>query len=250
MRDHKWTKFATTSTNTPSPFSYGDYEQASGTNNDDTCYWWSVTDCVRHVDKYKIMSFDMNKQSFKFVKVSSPDKLIGPHICFGSVSKLFVRKNSLMLIYEIIGGPATAPPPAPDAAAGIEEKANQCYEIWTLLNYNNSELNTLDSSSGNWIRLYVLDPSLIITPILTHQVRHKRRISGIWKDGYYFSVTSQGKLTVFNPESGQLRDLDIHGGRSSFQLEVFTPSTVAFSELTKTNNLDDTPCCFNFFKRN
>ena len=194
MRDHKWTKFATTSTNTPSPFSYGDYEQASGTNNDDTCYWWSVTDCVRHVDKYKIMSFDMNKQSFKFVKVSSPDKLIGPPIRAESVSKLFVRKNSLMLIYETVGGPASAPAPAPDAAASIKDKANRCYQIWTLLNYNNSELDILDSSSGNWIRLYVPDPSLIITPILAHQVHHKEGISGIWKDGYYFSVTSRGNL--------------------------------------------------------
>ncbi|CAN0890373.1 hypothetical protein LINGRAHAP2_LOCUS16397 [Linum grandiflorum] len=237
MRYDNWTKFKTrsntsTSTNTPSPFLYGYYEQASSSssNNNDICYWWRVTRGHRYDCVARIMSFDMSKQSFNLVTVSSPDKLIGaPVTSWKSLRKLFVLKNSLLLIYESV---CCRPHDSDDVVAeALSYIPNRCYQIWTLLNYNNSKLNTLESSSTNWIRLYILDPSLIITPILNQQIRHKRCVPGIWKDGYYFAVTSQGKLTVFSPERDQLRHLNIRGARSSFQLEAFTPSTLSFDEM-------------------
>ncbi|CAN0890366.1 hypothetical protein LINGRAHAP2_LOCUS16394 [Linum grandiflorum] len=255
MRDDKWTKFPARNTNTPSPFLYGYYERANNSGDNDICYWWRITyqRYFYHLEMYRIMSFDMTNQSFKLVKVRSPRKLSS----FQSLTKLFVLKNSLMVIYESFGGLATPFAPSGPADDITNYIPNRCYQIWTLLNYNNSKLNTLESSSTNWIRLYTLDPSLIITPMLNHQLRYKRRVPGIWKDGYYFSVTSQGKLTVISPERDQLRHLNIRGGRSSFQLEAFAPSTLSFQELRKSNDVNDhqraeirdKPSCFDFFKR-
>ncbi|CAN1179575.1 hypothetical protein LINPERPRIM_LOCUS36594 [Linum perenne] len=235
LRDDKWTKFrpsstrsstsTSTSSNSPSPFLYGYYRQAS-THTSNIIYWWKCTPGLYNfrVDKYWIMSFDMSKQSFHLETVSSPEKLISRTSVY-TQRKLFVLKRSLLVIYECFG-------------SDIQSK---CYQIWTLLNYDKFK------SSTDWMRLYIVDPSLIITPALTQHARHGRCIPAFWKDGYYFSVTILGKLNVFNPEDGLIRDLNIRGCRSSFEVQVYTPSTFSFSEFSdiegaKPKNTGCFPC--------
>ncbi|CAL1369209.1 unnamed protein product [Linum trigynum] len=206
--------------NSPLPYFAQNYKLLVNSKNNITSWFHSCGMCR----KCYIMNFDMNKQAFEL-------ETFGMHRDFDRyclhpdslAMGLVMKSNSIMAIYSMV-----------DLDFFRANFRQYYYEVWGILDYKKliNRDSSLSSSYGNWIKLFSFEEYLMRPLVSSDTFSYLTSLSGIRKEGYYFSMGENGELNLFNPETQQLKPLQVgHGDKDwrIFEIFAYTPTTISLS---------------------
>ncbi|CAL1369215.1 unnamed protein product [Linum trigynum] len=237
MRDDKWRELRISSKmaleNSPLPFFAGNYKLLVNRNSNITSWFHSCHMCK----KCYIMNFNMSKQTFKLETFGMYHDRVARFLDTDPLAMgLVLKSNSILAIYNMFDWK-------------FVDNFFQYYELWGILDYKKlvNRDSSLSASSGNWIKLFSFEGYLMRPLVSSDTFSYMTSLPGIWKDGYYFSMGENGELNLFNPETQQLKPLQVgHGDKDwrIFGIVAYTPSTISLSGFKRDgiSFLD----CFNF----